>query len=90
MLVYQGLKQSWDLPNGGRAEGFTALLGALQLHWQTLAPQFPGVEDIQVIGIDLTKRDIDAKALTAARRAIKAAGGAPNVAVDPSDEQSQA
>jgi hypothetical protein len=28
----------------------------LQQHWLFLAPRYPNIEDIQVIGIDLTKR----------------------------------
>jgi hypothetical protein len=62
MLVYHGTKTSWDLPNGKRAESFDALIDALQNHWTILSPQFSGVEDIKVIGIDLTKRGLDAKA----------------------------
>lgn len=65
-LVYHGTKPSWDLPNGKRAESFGALIDALQDHWTVLAPQFPAVEDIKVIGIDLTKRGVDAK--TASKR----------------------
>jgi hypothetical protein len=65
-LVYHGTKTSWDLPNGKRAESFDALIEALQDHWTVLAPQFPTVEDVRVIGIDLTKRGKDAK--TASRR----------------------
>ena len=61
VLVYHGTKLSWDLPNGKRAENFGALIEALQDHWMVLMPQFPGVEDIKVIGIDLTKRSVDAK-----------------------------
>lgn len=61
LLVYHGSKTSWDLPNNKRAESFDALIDALQNHWTILAPQFPGVEDIKVIGIDLTKRGIDTK-----------------------------
>jgi uncharacterized membrane protein YqiK len=62
VLVYHGVKTRWDLPNGKCAESFDALIEALQNHWMTLAPQFPSVEDIRVIGIDLTKRSVDAKA----------------------------
>ncbi len=69
MLVYQGVKQAWDLPAGTRAESFGCLISALQAQWQAISSQFPGVEDIRVIGIDLTKRGIDAKAVAVARRA---------------------
>jgi hypothetical protein len=61
VIVYQGSKQSWDLPTGGRAEGFHALADALQAHWLALSPQFPGVEDIRVVAIDLTLRGAGAK-----------------------------
>jgi len=60
-LVYHGTKSSWNLPNGSRAESFDALICPLQNHCTILAPQFPGVEDIKVIGIDLTKRGVGAK-----------------------------
>lgn len=68
VLVYHGTKPSWDLPNGKRAETFDALIEALQDQWAVLAPQFPAVEDIRVIGVDLTKRGVDAK--TASKRKI--------------------
>ncbi|MFK4075236.1 NACHT domain-containing protein [Ectopseudomonas khazarica] len=61
LLVYHGTKTRWDLPNGKSAETFDTLLEALQNHWTILAPQFPGVEEVRVIGIDLTKRGADAK-----------------------------
>ncbi|MDX1296650.1 MAG: hypothetical protein R3260_00205 [Pseudomonas sp.] len=70
-LIYHGTKTSWDLPNGKRAESFDALLEALQNHWTILAPQFPGVEEIKVIGIDLTKRGVDAKTTSKTKIAKK-------------------
>jgi hypothetical protein len=75
-LVYHGTKTSWDLPKGGRVESFAALVEALQTHWMILAPQFPGVEDIRVIGVDLTKRGVDAKTAAARKRKSKAVGKA--------------
>ncbi|WP_259373168.1 hypothetical protein [Azohydromonas aeria] len=29
---------------------------ALQDYWETISPQFPNVDDIRVIGIELTRR----------------------------------
>lgn len=55
-LIYHGAKRSWDLPNGKRAESFDELTEALQDHWTIISQQFPDVEDIRVIGIDLTRR----------------------------------
>ncbi|MBH9445318.1 hypothetical protein I5L26_12315 [Pseudomonas aeruginosa] len=71
MLVYHGTKTSWDLPNGKRAESFDALIEALQNHWTVLAPQYPQVEEIKVIGIDLTKRGVDAKTQSKTKIASK-------------------
>lgn len=71
LLVYHGVRTGWDLPNGGRVARFDAIVEALQDHWTAIAPRFPGVEDIRVIGIDLTKRGRGAKAASAKRRAKK-------------------
>lgn len=62
LIVYLGTKSYWDLPNGRRAETFGMLVDELQRHWTLLSNEYPGVEDIRVIGIDLTQRGIDAKA----------------------------
>lgn len=75
-LVFHGVKSSWDLPNGKRAESFDALIEALQSHWTILTPQFPGVEEIKVIGIDLTKRGMSTKA--ASKKVAKEAGKEPD------------
>ncbi len=56
LLVNRGKeRQHWELPDGTRVD-FEGLVSALQAHWQTLSPRFPAVEDIRVIGIDLSKR----------------------------------
>jgi hypothetical protein len=68
-LVYHGTKTSWNLPNWKHAESFGALIDALQNHWTSLFPQFPGVEDIRVIGMDLTKRGVDMKTTSASKKA---------------------
>jgi len=61
LMVYGGGKQSWIDPNGNPIKGFLALVEALQEQWSTISPRYPEVEDIRVIGIDLTKRGIDTK-----------------------------
>lgn len=73
LLVYLGTKSYWDLPNGRRADTFEMLLDELQRHWTLMSNDYPGVEDIRIIGIDLTRRGIDAKAAKAAKVAKKAA-----------------
>jgi len=60
LLVFCGIKSSWTSPNGGEVDTFTDLVDLLQDQWTILATQFPGVEDIEVIGIDLTKRSSNA------------------------------
>lgn len=62
IIVYLGTKSYWDLPNGRRADTFEKLVDELQRHWTLISNDYPGVEDIRVIGIDLTRRGIDTKA----------------------------
>ncbi|MDG5487689.1 hypothetical protein NYR55_03495 [Sphingomonas sp. BGYR3] len=71
-LVYLGDKTYWELPDGGRAESFDDLVEALRAHWSQISNQFPEVEDIAVIGVDLTRRGVDTKA----RKATAAAKNA--------------
>lgn len=56
LLVYLGQKSSWALPDGSRAETLDALVEALHQRWLQISPQLAHVEDIAVIGIDLTRR----------------------------------
>lgn len=62
LIVYLGKKSYWELPNGNRAVTFEMLVNKLQQHWKVIASDYPGVEDIRVIGIDLTRRGIDSQA----------------------------
>jgi hypothetical protein len=55
-LVYRGQKQGWDVPNAPNRVDFDGLVEALQKYWQEISGRFPNVEDIAVIGLDLTKR----------------------------------
>ncbi|WP_019099820.1 NACHT domain-containing protein [Pseudomonas putida] len=65
LLINQGSRSTWEAPNGRLS--FDELVTALQDKWLSLAPSYPNVEDIKVIGIDLTKRGG-----TAAAKAVKA------------------
>lgn len=56
LLVYRGEQSSWLLPNGSRAASFDALVESLQAHWTSFSPRYADVEEIKVIGINLTKR----------------------------------
>ncbi|WDP89336.1 MAG: hypothetical protein HUN04_06195 [Desulfobacter sp.] len=55
ILVYQGAKSTWEMPNGNR-EYFEGLTIALQKYWTAISTDYPKVDDIEIIGIDLTKR----------------------------------
>jgi hypothetical protein len=56
VLVYQGNKSGWDVPGSASRMDFAELTLALQEHWLQISPKFPKVDDITVIGIDLTIR----------------------------------
>jgi hypothetical protein len=56
VLVYRGDKGGWDVSSKINRLDFVGLTTALQDHWQRISPKFPNVDDITVIGIDLTKR----------------------------------
>jgi hypothetical protein len=56
VLVYRGDKIGWDVPNNNNRVDFAGLIAALQEHWRQISPKFPDVDNITVIGIDLTKR----------------------------------
>jgi hypothetical protein len=56
LLVWQGrkLKKQWII-NGHRV-GLSKLASALNLYWQDIAGEYPGIQAINVIVIDLTMR----------------------------------
>jgi hypothetical protein len=56
LLVYLGNKTAWELPDRDNRVNFTELIAALQEYWLQLSPKFPNVDEITIIGIDLTKR----------------------------------
>jgi hypothetical protein len=56
LLVYRGKQKSWHLPDAAGVVDFGGLVEALHERWVALSPSLPNVDDILVIGIDLTKR----------------------------------
>lgn len=58
LLVHQGEKAGtkWTIPDSGQRVSFSELIEALQAHWAVLSSRYSHVEDVRVIGIDLTKR----------------------------------
>lgn len=57
VLVYRGEKKAWELPVSGIQVTFEGLVDALQLYWEEISCNHPNVDEIRVIGIDLTKRN---------------------------------
>ena len=57
LLVWRGIQKRWQLPGKNKKwVNFTELLAALQYHWTSVTNAHPSVEEVKVIGIDLTKR----------------------------------
>lgn len=58
LLVFHGIKpgRGWRMSDGKLARSFKELVAKLQKRWEHLAPSYPDIEDVLVIGIDLTKR----------------------------------
>jgi hypothetical protein len=56
-LVYRGEKKSrWEIPGSRQSVDFDGLIEALRAHWAKIASKFSGVDEIAIIGIDLSKR----------------------------------
>lgn len=73
LLVWRGLQKRWQLPNKKWVD-FDGLVKALQDHWASVTNAHPRVEEIRVIGIDLTKRAVapaPAKKASAKKAATK-------------------
>lgn len=62
LVVDRGEQKSWKLPGSTKRVKFDALIDALQKRWELISNRFPGVDHIEVIGIDLTKRSGGANA----------------------------
>ncbi|CCO60600.1 conserved hypothetical protein [Vibrio nigripulchritudo] len=56
LLVLRKKKSSWELPNG-KAKSFSELIIQLEQHWENISARYTNVADIQIIGIDLTRRN---------------------------------
>lgn len=56
VLVYSGEKMGWDVPGASNRLNFDGLVSSLQQYWTRISHRFPSVDDVRVIGIDLTKR----------------------------------
>jgi hypothetical protein len=56
VLVKHDEKARWQLPGSNKQVDFEALILALQNHWSELSESHPHVEDVKIVGIDLTAR----------------------------------
>jgi len=66
VVVHSGVQQKWELGGGQRVD-FEGLVKALADRWSVIAPNFPDIDDIQVIGINLPLRTKRAPKGSAAR-----------------------
>ena len=57
LLVWEGRKPGKRWMINGHKVGLGELASALKLYWQSIADEFPGVEAIDVVVIDLTQRE---------------------------------
>lgn len=83
LLVWRGVQKRWQLPNKKWVD-FGGLVKALQDHWASVTGSHPRVEEIKVIGIDLTKRAVapnPAKKVPAAKKATDVKKAAKKKAV---------
>ena len=56
VLVYRGEQKHWEMPDSAKRVDFLGLVAALREYWKHISNKFPGIDDVTVIGIDLTKR----------------------------------
>ncbi|MEG3791258.1 hypothetical protein V1318_14100 [Lysobacter sp. CCNWLW3] len=73
LLMHQGDRLYWDLPDGSRVRSVEALSEGLLAHWAKVAQNFPHVHAVHVIGIDLTLRS-KPKGRTATKKPAKKTG----------------
>lgn len=57
LLVYQGKdKSSWEVPNEEIKQSFSGLVVALSKYWQEISHKFLNIDNVTVMGMDLTER----------------------------------
>ncbi len=56
LLINRGKKTScWKIPNGKNSANFFELLEALENHWKEISQNYPKIEEIKVIGIQVVR-----------------------------------
>jgi len=55
VLVHNGTEKAWMVGEGVQAD-FEGLVEALVARWRVIAPKFPDIDDVQVVGINLPLR----------------------------------
>lgn len=56
LLVLRKNRAEWQLPNG-KAKSLQELVVKLKQHWKTISARYTNVADIEIIGIDLMRRN---------------------------------
>lgn len=54
VIVHLGGQETWKIPGKCKKVGFDELIRGLQKHWSGISSEFPGVDEITVVGIDLS------------------------------------
>lgn len=57
LVTKNGKQHSWKVPNKNTSVDFEGLIHSLRAYWQQLSPSYPKIDEITVIGIDLSKRE---------------------------------
>ena len=80
LLVYLGKEVLLGLAEWPTCEHVETLVDELQRHWILISSDYPKSKHPVIIGIDLTRRDVDSKTGKAVKRASEAAGGRAKLA----------
>ena len=56
LLFYLGGRTSWQIPPDNNNVNFDQLIIALNEYWESLSSKYSNIDQIEIIGIDLTKR----------------------------------
>jgi hypothetical protein len=57
VLVHNGSEKAWTIGDGVRV-GFENLVEALETRWRTITRDFPEIDDVRVVGINLPLREV--------------------------------
>lgn len=56
LLYHRDADRKWAMPDGTKATTLDELVTALRRHWLAISERYPGVDEIEIVGLDLTRR----------------------------------